>query len=228
MPLSPSLSWYVVSTMRAERIREGTSRRSDMDSAPKAWPSEVRSFLGPIQDSPPTGVPSRGSSASTAAVSAQGVREALPAHPPPGAILQPGVPCGGTPVAAKASQPAVPHNGQWPRETPVPEPPVPMSLRRSRREAEAEADHPMMPDVPCECAMQGCEGQRAAEESGFFFCDRPGCEEHFTLSKRSPCQRFCSSSCRQALRRVMERERRWRQRSRRTKRHRPTGRGRGP
>jgi hypothetical protein len=97
-----------------------------------------------------------------------------------------------------------------------------------RREAEAEADHPMMPDVPCECAMQGCEGQRAAEESGFFFCDRPGCEEHFTLSKRSPCQRFCSSSCRQALRRVMERERRWRQRARRAKRHRPTGRGRGP
>ena len=130
VPLSPSLWWYVVSTMRAERIREAHSRRSDMDSAPEAWPSEVRSFLGPIQDSPPTGVPSRGSSASTAAVSAQGVREALPAHPPPGAILQPGVPCGGTPVAAKASQPAVPHNGQWPRETPVPEPPVPMSLRQ--------------------------------------------------------------------------------------------------
>ena len=49
-----------------------------------------------------------------------------------------------------------------------------------------------------------CEGQRAADESDFFCCDRPGCEDHFLPSKRSPCQRFCSPACRQALRRVLD------------------------
>jgi len=47
----------------------------------------------------------------------------------------------------------------------------------------------------------------------FFGCDRPGCYEHFAPSRRSPCQRFCSAACRQALRRVIERERLWRKRS---------------
>ena len=43
-------------------------------------------------------------------------------------------------------------------------------------------------------------------------CDRPGCYEEFQWSRRSPLQRFCSHSCRRALERVLERERRWRER----------------
>ena len=40
-------------------------------------------------------------------------------------------------------------------------------------------------------------------------CDRPGCYESFARSRRSPLQRFCSKTCRRALERVWERERRW-------------------
>lgn len=40
-------------------------------------------------------------------------------------------------------------------------------------------------------------------------CDRPGCYELFARERRSPLQRFCSCGCRNALRRVVEREIRW-------------------
>ena len=43
-------------------------------------------------------------------------------------------------------------------------------------------------------------------------CHRPGCYVLFLPSARSPDQRFCSSPCRQALRRVRQRELRLRQR----------------
>jgi hypothetical protein len=42
-------------------------------------------------------------------------------------------------------------------------------------------------------------------------CDRPGCYESFVRSRRSPLQRFCSRTCRRALERVWERQRRWRE-----------------
>ena len=41
-------------------------------------------------------------------------------------------------------------------------------------------------------------------------CHRPGCYQRFAVPKRSPFQRFCDAFCRQALRRVKERERRLR------------------
>jgi hypothetical protein len=40
-------------------------------------------------------------------------------------------------------------------------------------------------------------------------CDRPGCYKRFVRERRSPLQRFCSRTCRRALERVQERERRW-------------------
>ena len=43
-------------------------------------------------------------------------------------------------------------------------------------------------------------------------CDRPGCYERFVQQRRRPLQRFCSATCRRALERALERERRWRQR----------------
>ena len=53
------------------------------------------------------------------------------------------------------------------------------------------------------------EGQRPAEASEKSPCARPGCYELFVPSRRCPHQRFCSCLCRQALRRVIQRETRW-------------------
>ena len=41
-------------------------------------------------------------------------------------------------------------------------------------------------------------------------CHRPGCYERFEIPDRSPLKKFCNADCRQALRRVLERERRLR------------------
>jgi len=54
------------------------------------------------------------------------------------------------------------------------------------------------------------EGQRAATIPGTFSCGRPGCYELFVITSRSPLQKYCSCGCRQAMRRVRQREARWR------------------
>ena len=83
------------------------------------------------------------------------------------------------------------------------------------------------PPVTGPPAAAACEGQRPAtipEKFSSQPCQRPGCYAVFVLQPRSPQQRFCSCSCRQALRRVLDRERRWRQRRRqgvRPRRRRP-------
>lgn len=82
--------------------------------------------------------------------------------------------------------------------------------RESRRALSSSAS-PEGTDPPC-------EGQRPAEIPQEFAncpCDRPGCYELFVLQARSPQQHFCSSGCRQALRRVRQREHRLRARRRR-------------
>jgi len=53
------------------------------------------------------------------------------------------------------------------------------------------------------------EGQRPADAEKKSPCSRPGCYELFVPSPRSPGQRFCSCLCRNALRRVLQREARW-------------------
>jgi hypothetical protein len=75
------------------------------------------------------------------------------------------------------------------------------------------------------------EGQRPAsaeENFGTRACDRPGCYERFVVHHACSNQRFCSSLCRLALRRVLDREARYRQRRRRRPRRRVTGRCRDP
>ena len=209
-------------------MRIGASGRSVKDSAPEAWPSEVRRFLGPTPSLPLTWSPSRGASASTAALSAQGVRGGLRSDPSSGSILYPE--CRAAARRWRRRQASRQYrrtsNGQEKRRD--------QSQRyrcrcaERRRAAEAQAANTAGPDTSCSCPEPPPEGQRPAVDSGFFCCDRPGCEEHFAPSTRSPCRRFCSPSCRQALRRVIERERRWRQRARRARRRHPTGRCRGP
>jgi hypothetical protein len=61
----------------------------------------------------------------------------------------------------------------------------------------------------------GREGQRPAripENYHGHACHRPGCYELFPLRPRSPGQRFCCAQCRRALRRVLDREAKWRRR----------------
>ena len=61
-------------------------------------------------------------------------------------------------------------------------------------------------------------GQRPAPVGEKTCCHRPGCYVLYIVSRRSPSQRYCSCSCRQALRRVMQRERRWGRRRKRFRR----------
>jgi len=65
--------------------------------------------------------------------------------------------------------------------------------------------------------VNGCEGQRAATIPDDFqvrVCARPGCYERFAVNAEWSTRRFCSSLCRRALRRVLDREARYRRRRR--------------
>ena len=69
------------------------------------------------------------------------------------------------------------------------------------------------------------EGKRpacACEKSAERMCDRPGCYVVFLVEHEHSCRRFCSVACRLALRRVLDREARYRQRRRRWRRERMT------
>jgi hypothetical protein len=75
---------------------------------------------------------------------------------------------------------------------------------------------PVVP-VPVPTATMG-EGQRPAtfpQDFSVRFCQRPGCYTCFAVSSDWSPQRFCCGLCRQALRRVLDREARYRQRRRR-------------
>ena len=76
--------------------------------------------------------------------------------------------------------------------------------RYRQRLAERSAD-----DLGGAAEGEGGEGYQKADPRKFFSCPRPGCEERFSKTTRSPLQKFCSAACRQALRRVRLRDRRW-------------------
>jgi len=75
-------------------------------------------------------------------------------------------------------------------------------LRPSRNGEHLHHSQPDVPDAP----REGYHQDASQEKSG---CDRPGCYKRFTPPPRSPLQKFCCSSCYQALRAVLLRERRW-------------------
>ena len=54
-----------------------------------------------------------------------------------------------------------------------------------------------------------CEGHQKADDSEKIPCSRPGCYELFPPECRSPLKKFCCVLCREALRRVRQREARW-------------------
>jgi hypothetical protein len=68
------------------------------------------------------------------------------------------------------------------------------------------------PISPADCQSVGQRPAKIRPQSGDLPCSRPGCYVLFLPSPRSPDQHFCSSSCRQALRRVRQREARLRSR----------------
>ena len=198
---------------------EKAPRSGDKDSASEAWPSEVRSFLGPNTSLPQIWGPSRGSSASAATVSAQGMREAVSSHPSPSSILQSRVPGRGSAMAATLRQPAISADstmaGKNGRLNPVG-----IACRCTERRQAAKPRTRSRPhrSPPAPRRQQASEGQRPAGDRRIFSAANVrAVTSHFAPSRRSPCQKFCSPACRQALRRVIERERRWRQRARRTR-----------
>jgi hypothetical protein len=84
--------------------------------------------------------------------------------------------------------------------------------RQRMRRATAAAE-----PVVQEAAPEQREGQRYEDFSDDFSgtpCRRPGCYVLFCPQAHEPAQRFCCSACRRALRRVLDREARWRQRRR--------------
>jgi hypothetical protein len=89
----------------------------------------------------------------------------------------------------------------------------------------AQLTHAAAP--PCPAAPR--EGQRPAtiaEDCSVRCCQRPGCYACFQVASEWSAQRFCCRLCRQALRRVLDREARYRQRRRRgyrSPRRRPPG-----
>lgn len=67
----------------------------------------------------------------------------------------------------------------------------------------------------CEEKLE-CEGDHYAAPEGNI-CGRPGCYNRVIPTRRSPCKKYCSQGCSLAMRCVLERERRWRERFLRAK-----------
>jgi hypothetical protein len=82
--------------------------------------------------------------------------------------------------------------------------------RARRRAASVRQSLPVSEEgaLPEEKQDEGREAWSRSKGSPAFFCDRPGCYDAVRESCR--CQaRYCSDGCRQALRRVRDRERKW-------------------
>jgi hypothetical protein len=82
--------------------------------------------------------------------------------------------------------------------------------QRVRRAAPAE-------QTATAAAAEPREGQRYADASADFSgtpCRRPGCYVLFQPQPHEPPHCFCCAACRKALRRVLDRESRWRRRRR--------------
>jgi hypothetical protein len=82
---------------------------------------------------------------------------------------------------------------------------------RAKRAEQAERDAEVAGESESSAA-EPREGQRPATVCEESCCARPGCYEQFVRCSRSPLQKCCGSLCRQALRRVRQREARWRRR----------------
>jgi hypothetical protein len=80
---------------------------------------------------------------------------------------------------------------------------------------EAQTTSDSIPIIPADTQSVGQRPAEILPKSCGLPCSRRGCYVLFLPSPRSPDQHFCSGSCRQALRRVRQREARLRRRRRR-------------
>ena len=71
---------------------------------------------------------------------------------------------------------------------------------------------PSLPQAPKPPEITAARGHAAKSLSSIPLCDRPGCHEPPLKSGRNQAH-YCCSACRQAVRRVLDRERKWRFRS---------------
>ena len=79
------------------------------------------------------------------------------------------------------------------------------------RHAQAEHEHVSGPRLRPRLLNIQRLHRRVVTQQNFFsapLCDRPGCHEHPVTSLRNPA-RYCCSACRQAVRNVLDRERKW-------------------
>jgi hypothetical protein len=80
------------------------------------------------------------------------------------------------------------------------------------RHAEAERVRrqriPPSPQAPTPAEIAAARGHAARIFSPTSMCDRPGCHEPVAKSGRNQA-RYCCSACREAVRRVVDRERKW-------------------
>jgi hypothetical protein len=89
--------------------------------------------------------------------------------------------------------------------------------QQNRQYRQRRREKAVTPVAPIE-ALAEREGQRPASSSEVFaerMCDRPGCYVVFGVRHEHSSRRFCSVACCLALRRVLDRETRYRQRRRR-------------
>jgi hypothetical protein len=95
------------------------------------------------------------------------------------------------------------------------------SAERYRRSAKGKAARRKQAAVRRQrCKEQRTESPRSPPSVGDhneceegFICARPGCYERVTPTDRSPLKKYCCRNCYAAMRRVLERERRQRQRT---------------
>lgn len=81
------------------------------------------------------------------------------------------------------------------------------SARRQRRREAPEAERQVGTLHPKETSPDRCAWSRSKKYSQNL-CARPGCYEPPRVSHRAP-SRYCGDACRQAVRRVRDRERKW-------------------
>jgi hypothetical protein len=91
---------------------------------------------------------------------------------------------------------------------------LPIEPPLSAIEAQTASESDSTPMNPADCDSVGQRPAEILPKSCGLPCSRPGCYVLFLPSPRSPDQHFCSGSCRQALRRVRQREARQRRRRR--------------
>lgn len=84
------------------------------------------------------------------------------------------------------------------------------SAERQRRQRQRQARAGPLPDTPPPAPSQPQAGawSRRRRKKSTPFCHRPGCYEPLPEGTRAPV-RYCCPACRQALQRVLDRERKW-------------------